>query len=134
MSFFRLIKYSTLLLFLGKYKFKLFRALAVLLFAAVTALLYGDVEAYLAREHPSTVIYALTAKICIVYGALLFVLWQFRPGGTGGGSTAPSLGGQPRASGSVGSEGETADRLSQYADLDRHERLQSRAEALLKKK
>ena len=49
MSFFRLIKYSTLLLFLGKYKFKLFRALAVLLFAAVTALLYGDVEAYLAR-------------------------------------------------------------------------------------
>ena len=134
MSFFRLIKYSTLLLFLGKYKFKLFRALSVLLFAAVTTLLYGDVEAYLAREHPSTVIYALTAKICIVYGALLFMLWQFRPSGTGGGPAAPSSGRQTRGAETAGSEGESADRLCQYADLDRHERLQSRAEALLKKK
>ena len=43
----------------------------------MTSLLYGDIEAYLAREHPGTVIYALTAKICIVYGA--FVGWQFKP-------------------------------------------------------
>ena len=79
MSLFRLIKYSSILFFLGKYKFKLFRVIAVLLFAGVTSLLYGDIEAYLAREHPGTVIYALTVKICIVYGALAFVLWQFKP-------------------------------------------------------
>ena len=45
MSLFRLIKYSSILFFLGKYKFKLFRVIAVLLFAGVTSLLYGDIEA-----------------------------------------------------------------------------------------
>jgi hypothetical protein len=79
MSLFRLVKYSSILFFLGKHKSRLFRVLAVLLFAGVTSLLYGDVEAFLAREHPGIVIYALMAKIFIVYGALIFVLLQFRP-------------------------------------------------------
>lgn len=51
MSLFRLVKYSSILFFLGKYKYKLFRGLAVLLFAGVTALIYDDVEVFLAREH-----------------------------------------------------------------------------------
>jgi hypothetical protein len=79
MSLFKLVKYSSVIFFLGKYKSKLFRVIAVLLFAGITSVLYGDVAEYLQRAHPGSVIYALVAKIIIVYGALAFVLWQFRP-------------------------------------------------------
>ncbi|MBE9539672.1 MAG: hypothetical protein IMF06_11360 [Proteobacteria bacterium] len=79
MSIFRIVKYSSILFFLGKYKSKLFRVVAVLLFALVTSLLYQDVADYLQQQHPETVVYALIAKIIIVYGALVFVLLQFRP-------------------------------------------------------
>ena len=79
MSLFKFVKYSSLLFVLGKYKSKLFRVVAVLLFAGITSLLYGDIVAYLEQTHPGTVIYALIGKIIIVYGALSFVLWQFRP-------------------------------------------------------
>ena len=41
MSLFRFVKYSSLLFLLGKYKHKVFRVVAVLLLAAVTALLGG---------------------------------------------------------------------------------------------
>lgn len=79
MSLFRIVKYSSLLFFLGKYKSKLFRVVGVLLFAGITSLLYRDISEYLHLQHPGIVIYALVAKILIVYGALAFVLWQFRP-------------------------------------------------------
>jgi hypothetical protein len=78
-SLFRIVKYSSIIFFLGKYKTKLFRVVAVLLFALVTSLLYQDVAEYLRQQHPETVIYALIAKLVIVYGALVFVLLQFRP-------------------------------------------------------
>jgi hypothetical protein len=78
-SIFKVVKYSSLLFFLGKYKSKLFRVLAVLLFALVTSLLYQDVSEYLQRQYPETVVYALIGKVIIVYGALVFVLLQFRP-------------------------------------------------------
>ena len=96
MALFRFIKYSSLLFLLGKYKHKVFRVVAVLLLAAVTALLYGDVEAYLAREHPDTVVYALLAKIVIVYGALAFVLWQFRPASGLASASPTGKAGRPR--------------------------------------
>jgi hypothetical protein len=79
MSLFKIVKYSSLLFFLGKYKSKLFSALGVLLFAAITSLLYADVAQFLQLQHPGIVIYALAAKIFIVYGSFAFVLWQFRP-------------------------------------------------------
>ncbi len=79
MSLFRIVKYSSLLFFLGKYKSKLFRVVTVLLFALITSLLYQDVADYLAQQYPETIIYALLVKIIIVYGALGFVLLQFRP-------------------------------------------------------
>lgn len=134
MSLFRLVKYSSLLFLLGKYKHKVFRVVAVLLLAAVTALLYGDVEAYLAREHPETVIYALIGKILIVYGALAFVLWQFRP--------VPEVAAKPfanpgRSAGFTGDnpsgESET-DRLSRLSDLDRHDQLKNRSSDLLSRR
>lgn len=79
MSLFRLFKYSSILYFLGKYKTKLFRVVAVLLFALITSLLYQDVADYLQQQYPQTVVYALITKIIIVYGAMAFVLLQFRP-------------------------------------------------------
>ena len=79
MSLFKIVKYSSLLFFLGKYKSKLFSAFSVLLFAAITSLLYADVAQFLQLRHPGIVIYALAAKIFIVYGSFAFVLWQFRP-------------------------------------------------------
>ena len=79
MSLFRIVKYSSILFFLGKYKSKLFRVAAVLLFALITSLLYQDVADYLQQQYPKTVVYALITKIIIVYGAMAFVLLQFRP-------------------------------------------------------
>jgi hypothetical protein len=78
-SLFRIVKYSSILFFLGKYKSKLFRVAAVLLFALITSLLYQDVADYLQQQYPETVVYALITKIIIVYGAMAFVLLQFRP-------------------------------------------------------
>jgi hypothetical protein len=130
MSLFRVVKYSSILFFLGKYKDKLFRVVAVLLFAGVTSLLYQDVADYLAREHPGTVIYALIGKIIIVYGALLFVLWQFKPQK----EDAPVARAQkPRPEQEQSPPSPPADRLSQLADLDSHDELKSRSAELLKK-
>ena len=79
MSVFRFVKYSSILFFLGKYKTKLFRVVAVLIFAFITSMLYQDVANFLQQQYPNTVVYALIGKIVIVYGALIFVLFQFRP-------------------------------------------------------
>lgn len=79
MSLFRIVKYSSVLFFFGKYKLRIFRIVAVLLFAGVTSLLYQDIVDYLEMRHPDAVIYALITKILVVYGALIFVLLQFRP-------------------------------------------------------
>ncbi len=130
MSLFRVVKYSSILFFLGKYKDKLFRVVAVLLFAGVTSLLYQDVADYLAREHPGTVIYALIGKVIIVYGALLFVLWQFKPQKEDkpAARTAP-----PPATPEKALPEASADRLSQLSDIDSHDHLKSRSEELLKK-
>jgi len=117
MSLFRLIKYSSFLFFLGKYKQKLFRVLVVLLFALVTSLLYQDVVDYLAQQHPGSVIYALIAKIAIVYGALAFVLWQFRPAADTRSASAPESPTAPPTA---------TDRLSRLADIDTTDRLASR--------
>jgi len=132
MSLFRVIKYSSILFFLGKYKNKLFRVIAVLLFALVTSLLYQDLANYLSQQHPDTLIYALIGKILIVYGSLLFVLWQFRPEPD---VRSPSL----QAASNSEARRETGqpdtappgDRLSQLEDLDTHQRLRTRYEKLL---
>jgi len=132
MSLFRVIKYSSVLFFLGKYKNKLFRVIAVLMFALITSLLYQDLASYLAQQHPDTLIYALIGKILIVYGSLLFVLWQFRPEPD---VVSPSK--QSALSGGANKDAEQAstatpqDRLSQLEDLDTHRRLRTRYEQLL---
>lgn len=132
MSLFRVIKYSSILFFLGKYKSKLFRVVAVLLFALVTSLLYQDLANYLAQQHPDTLIYALIGKIAIVYGSLVFVLWQFRPEPDAD-SPAPQAGSSNETSkrSAEHSAATPADRLSQLEDLDTHQQLRTRYERML---
>jgi hypothetical protein len=141
-SLFRIVKYSSLIYFLGRHRNKLFRSAAVLLFAFVTSLLYEDIRAYLEIQHPGTLIYALVAKIVIVYGSLLFVLWQFRPQGERKAPTqnAPGQDRGKRGKGQAGNgEAEATeaprsppdDRLQALADIDRHDRLRSRYDRVL---
>lgn len=125
MSVFRMIKYSALFYFLGKYKQKAFRIMAVLLFAGVTSLLYQDIADYLQAVHPDTVIYALVGKILIVYGALIFVLFQFRPGPDSGSPQAAPRSDQTRV------DEPPHDRLSAFSNLDAHDTLRTRRESML---
>ena len=110
--------------FLGKYKQKVFRITAVLLFAGVTSLLYQDIADYLQAVHPDTVIYALVGKILIVYGALIFVLFQFRPGPDSGSQQAAPRSDQTRVDESP------HDRLSAFSNLDAHDTLRTRRESM----
>jgi len=133
MSLFRIVKYSSILFFLGKHKNRLFRVVGILLFAGITSLLYQDVSDYLQAQHPGFVIYALLIKIFIVYGALAFVLWQFRPSGlsdnksTLDDSTVDTLN-TPAPQETTQVSGP----LSSLADISTKDRLRSRYDGVLK--
>lgn len=131
MSLFRLFKYSSILYFLGKYKSKLFRVVAVLLFALITSLLYQDVADYLQQQYPETVIYALITKIVIVYGAMAFVLLQFRPteddNSVIDGETQNS---SPQKS---KDKAQPADRLAQLEDIEKKTTLRNRYDKVVSK-
>ncbi len=132
MSLFRFVKYSSILFFLNKHRSKLFRSAAVLLFAFVTSILYDDLRVFLAEQHPESLIYALIGKVVIVYGALIFVLLQFRPGGKAdkkGEARAEAL-----AQSKPDRKAKTADpedRLEALKDLQHHDRLKTRYERIL---
>ncbi|MEQ8265134.1 hypothetical protein [Pseudohaliea sp.] len=132
MSLFRIVKYSSLLFFFRRYRGRIFRIVAVLLFALVTNVLYQDVAHYLQLRHPGALVWALAGKIVIVYGALAFVLWQFRPVRD---EAAPTDAGAAKAAGKTRGEEKTpaapADRLSALADIEHHDRLRTRYEAVL---
>jgi hypothetical protein len=129
---FKLAKYSSIIFFLGKYKSKLFRVISVLLFAGITSLLYADVADYLQQSHPETVIYALIAKIFIVYGSLGFVLWQFRPDPEPKTDRVSHKTPQSRAQ-EVGLGGDPASNgpLSALEDVAEKEKLRSRYDGVL---
>ncbi|MFT4768321.1 MAG: hypothetical protein ACI8RN_001456 [Glaciecola sp.] len=132
MSIFRIIKYSSLLYFLGKHRDKLARSAAVLLFAFVSSLIYDDVRIYLAQQHPGALIYALIAKIVIVYGSLVLVLLQFRSGAkasSAGEARAADLPG--RGDKSKSPEPAARDRLDALSDVEHHDRLRSRYDRIL---
>ena len=136
MSLFRIVKYSSLLFFLGKYKSKLFRVVAVLLFALITSLLYQDVADYLAQQYPETVIYALLAKMLIVYGALGFVLLQFRPEPDVKGGTETRVMDDLQHSSSTDKTPDTApqDTLAGMEDVSKTATLHSRYDKLIGEK
>jgi len=131
-SLFRIFKYSSILFFLGKYKAKLFRVVAVLLFALITSLLYQDVADYLQQQYPETVIYALIAKIIIVYGALAFVLLQFRPEPDDKASVAPGSMQNLKHEATVDSQITSPDdRLAALEDVSQTDKLQSRYDRVI---
>lgn len=136
MSFFKVIKYSSLLFLLGKHKIKVFRVAAIVSFAMVSSLLYDDVTLFLAAQYPNSLGYALVVKVAIVYSALAFALWQFRP-------VSPRV--APISSKSEGTnslhsttpadnEPQRVDRLAAFSDLDKYGDLQSRSDALQRRK
>lgn len=133
MSIFRIVKYSSILFFLGKYKSKLFRVVSVLLFALVTSLLYQDVAEYLRQQYPETVVYALIAKIIIVYGALVFVLLQFRPEPGDNSSEETQIMEEMKASVTVKklADSQPNDRLSGLADVTKKTTLRSRYDKVI---
>ncbi|MDP5070396.1 MAG: hypothetical protein NWQ45_05805 [Congregibacter sp.] len=141
MSIFRILKYSSLLYFFGKHRDKLTRSAAVLLFAFVSSLIYEDVRIYLAQQHPGTLIYALIAKIIIVYGSLVFVLLQFRRGAKSsaeGEARAAELAGKTTFTGKATKDSKDSasdtpprDRLDALSDVDSHAQLRSRYERIL---
>ena len=133
MSLFRIFKYSSILFFLGKYKSKLFRVIAVLLFAAITSLLYQDVANYLQQRHPDVVVYALIAKIAIVYGALAFVLWQFRPAVESTTEVTSVFQSTDKAESAAGAP-PPGSRLDQLEDVDESESLRSQYDGVLDQK
>jgi len=130
-SLFRIVKYSSLLFFFRRYRGRIFRIVGVLLFALVTNVLYRDVAHYLQLRHPGALVWALAGKIVIVYGALAFVLWQFRPARD---EDAPAAGGTTPGSAKGPPPEKTpppADRLAALADLEHHDRLRTRYSAVL---
>jgi hypothetical protein len=132
MSIFRILKYSSLLYFLGKHRDKLARSAAVLLFAFVSSLIYDDVRIYLAQQHPGTLIYALIAKIVIVYGSLVFVLLQFRSGAKASQEGEARAADLPRRSDkATASQSTPTDRLDALADVENHQQLRSRYDRIL---
>ncbi|EAQ96503.1 hypothetical protein [Congregibacter litoralis] len=136
MSIFRILKYSSLIYFLSKHRSKLSRSAVVLLFAFVSSLIYDDVRIYLAQQHPGTLIYALIAKIVIVYGSLVFVLLQFRN------SSKASADGKARAADLADKHHEQRSTLEQtppghldaLADVEEHDHLRSRYDRILRGK
>ena len=130
MSLFRIVKYSSILFFLGKHKTRLFRAVGILLFAGITSLLYQDVSDYLQVQHPGFVVYALLIKIFIVYGAFAFVLWQFRPRGSG--DDVPSKGDSIASPQPPQESTQSIGPLSDLADVSTRDRLRSRYDGVLK--
>jgi len=131
-SLFRIVKYSSLLFFFRRYRGRIFRIVGVLLFALVTNLLYQDVAQYLQLRHPGALLWALLGKIVIVYGALVFVLWQFRP--ARGDATPPATDTAPTAAEApprARRPAPPADRLAALADLEHHDRLRTRYDAVL---
>lgn len=130
MSLFRIVKYSSILFFLGKHKDRLFRVVGILLFAGITSLLYQDVSDYLQAQHPGFVIYALIAKVFIVYGAFAFVLWQFKPGGTPEEKQSNPLSAQNLEPEQESPQ--TTGPLSALEDVSTKDQLSSRYEGILK--
>ena len=133
MSIFRILKYSSLLYFLGKHRSKLTRSAAVLLFAFVSSLIYDDVRVYLAQQHPGTLIYALIAKIVIVYGSLVFVLLQFRSSAQSSddGKTRAAKVAERNDNSPPSTEPVVKGHLDALADLEEHGHLRSRYDRIL---
>ena len=81
----------------------------------------------LQAQHPGTVVYALIGKIIIVYSALVFVLWQFRPEPKTSAEKLPDT--PPEVE-----PPPPHDRPSALEDIESHDKLKTRYDRILSKK
>ena len=79
MSLYRLLRASAITTLLVKYRGKLYRVALAAAFALVTTYVYGDVALFLESRFPDLLGLALVVKTLIVYCALFYGFWQFRP-------------------------------------------------------
>ncbi len=105
--------------------------MAVLLFALVSSLLYQDVAEYLQQQYPETVVYALIIKVVIVYGALAFVLLQFRPEPDKGDSTQTMEDLKHSSPEEIASSPAPNDRLASLEDVTKKTTLRSRYDKVI---
>lgn len=79
MSVYRFARATTVLVFLRRYRLKLFYIIAAIALALVTDWLYGDVASILNVHAPHWALVVLVIKTIIIYASFCFLLWQIRP-------------------------------------------------------
>jgi len=121
MSVYRFLRASTMLALARRYRQKLFGIVVALAVALTTSWLYGDIAHYLENHHPQWLFAALLSKTLIVYGVLVYLVWQLRPAAWGSEPVAQDL--PPAASNAV-----TAGPLDELLEKPR---LKTRRESLL---
>lgn len=134
MSLFKFAKYSTVLFFMKRHKKQLHRLGATALLLLVSYFLLGDLQDFFAETHPDLAIYMLLAKSALLYGAAGILIWQWRP------KSEPesvylkqqSKVRSPTKDQEMG-QTELSSRLDAFKDLDQHDKLKSRYQAIMNK-
>lgn len=133
MSLFKVAKYSTLLFFMKRHKKQLHRLGATALLLLVSYFLLGDLQDFFAKTHPDLAIYMLVAKSALLYGAAGILIWQWRPNpdsATSGRKVKPET---PAVSNTQEvDQDKPSSRLDAFKDLDQHDHLQTRYQAIMK--
>lgn len=135
MSLFKFAKYSTLLFFMRRHKKQLHRMGATALLLLVSYFLLGDLQDFFAQTHPDLAIYMLVAKSALLYGAAGILIWQWRP--KSGSSTLDVKAKSDALSTSKNQEvtqDAASSRLDAFKNLDQHDKLRSRYQAIMKDK
>ena len=135
MSLFKFAKYSTLLFFMKRHKKQLHRLGATALLLLVSYFLLGDLQDFFAQTHPDLAIYMLVAKSALLYGAAGILIWQWRPKSD---SSTSNVKAKSDAL-SISKNQEVAQdspssRLDAFKNLDQHDKLRSRYQAIMKDK
>jgi len=135
MSLFKVAKYSTLLFFMKRHKKQLHRLGSTALLLSVSYFLLGDLQDYFAQTHPNLAIYMLVAKSALLYGAAGILIWQWRPKSDSSPSSGRAKSEVPAVSDRQNvSQSKSRSRLDAFKDLDQHEQLQTRYQAVMKSK
>jgi hypothetical protein len=133
MSLFKVAKYSTLLFFMKRHKKQLHRLGATALLLLVSYFLLGDLQDFFAQTHPDLAIYVLVAKSALLYGAAGILIWQWRPKSDSPASNYKTKTGAPSVPKSQeAAQDKPSSRLDAFKDLDQHDKLQSRYQAVIK--
>ena len=135
MSLFKFAKYSTLLFFMKRHKKQLHRLGATALLLLVSYFLLGDLQDYFAETHPDLAIYMLVAKSALLYGAAGILIWQWRPKSDSSTSKVKAKSDALPISKNQEVAGDSpSSRLDAFKNLDRHDKLRSRYQAIMKDK